>query len=66
MIKALDHANINYVDGQSAMMEARSIKTSDELQLLSIASQIAEAGFYAIEKAMKPGMRECEIWAEAG
>ena len=65
MIKALDHASIHYVDGQSAMMDARSVKTKDELQLLSIASQIAEAGLYTIEKSMKPGIRECEIWAEA-
>lgn len=65
MIRALDYANIDYVDGQAAMMEARSIKTQDELQLLSIASQIAEAGFYTIENAMRPGIRECEIWGEA-
>ncbi len=65
MIKALDHANIDYVDGQSAMMDARSVKTKDELQLLSIASQLAEAGFYTIEKAIRPGIRECEVWAEA-
>jgi Xaa-Pro aminopeptidase len=65
MIKALEHANLDYVDGQSAMMEARSIKTRDELQLLSIASQIAEAGLYTIEKSMKPGARENEIWGEA-
>ena len=65
MIKALDHANLDYVDGQSAMMEARSVKTKDELQLLSIASQIAEAGLYTIDKVMKPGIRECEVWAEA-
>lgn len=65
MIKALDHANIDYVDGQSAMMDARSIKTMDELQLLSIASQIAEAGLYTINKVMRPGIRECEVWAKA-
>lgn len=65
MIKALDHAGINIVDGQCAMMEARSVKTMDELQLLSIASQIAEAGFYTIEKMIRPGIRECEVWGEA-
>lgn len=65
MVRALEKAEINYVDGQFAMMDARSVKTEDELQLLSIASQIAEAGFYTIENAMKPGIRECEIWAEA-
>jgi Xaa-Pro aminopeptidase len=65
MVRALERAGINYVDGQFAMIDARSVKTEDELQLLSIASQIAEAGFYTIEHAMRPGIRECEIWAEA-
>ncbi len=64
-VRALERANIDYVDGQSVMMDARCVKTEDELQLLSIASQIAEAGLYTIEQTMKPGMRECEVWAEA-
>lgn len=64
-VRALEKANINYVDGGAALMDARSIKTKDELQLLSIASQIAEAGLYTIEHSMKPGIRECEVWAEA-
>lgn len=64
-VSALQKANINFVDGQPVLMEARSVKTTDELQLLSIASQIAEAGLYTIETSMKPGARECEIWGEA-
>ncbi len=64
-VRALEHYNIEIVDAQPVLMEARQIKTEDELQLLSIASQIAEAGLYTIEHAMKPGVRECEIWAEA-
>ena len=64
-VKALEDAKIDYVAGQPVMMDARQIKTQDELQLLSIASQIAEAGLYTIEHAIKPGIRECEVWAEA-
>jgi Xaa-Pro aminopeptidase len=64
-VKALEDAHINYVDGQPAMMDARQIKTQDELQLLSIASQIAEAGLSTIEKIIRPGIRECEVWGEA-
>lgn len=65
MVRALEHAGIHAVDGMPAMMDARSVKTADELQLLSIASQIAEAGLYAIESNMRPGIRECELWGEA-
>ena len=40
-------------------------KTENELQLLRTANQIAEAALYTIEHTMKPGMRECEVWAKA-
>jgi Xaa-Pro dipeptidase len=65
MVRALEHAGIQAVDGMPALMDARSVKTADELQLLSIASQIAEAGLYAIDSNMRPGIRECELWGEA-
>jgi Xaa-Pro aminopeptidase len=64
-LRALEEAKIDVVDGAGIMMDARCIKTQDELQLLSIAQQIAEAVLYTIEHAMKPGIREMEIWAEA-
>ena len=64
MIEPLENANIKYVDGTMAMLEARMIKTQDELQLLRIASRIADAGFYTMEQMIRPGVRESEIWAE--
>ena len=60
----LEEANIKYVDGWPCMYDARSLKTRDELQLLAIASTIADAGFHTMEQMIKPGVRECEVWAE--
>lgn len=60
----LQEANINYVDGWPCMYDARAVKTRDELQLLAIASTIADAGFYTMEKMLRPGIRECEVWGE--
>jgi Xaa-Pro aminopeptidase len=64
MIEPLEKANIKYVNGEATMLDARSVKTQDELQLLSIASTIAEAGFHKIAEVIKPGIRECEVWGE--
>lgn len=64
-IEPLENANINYVDAKAAMYDARCVKTKEELQLLSIASTIAEAGFYRMEEVIRPGIRECEVWGEA-
>ena len=64
-IEPLENVNINYVDGKAAMYDARCIKTRDELQLLSIASSIAEAGLYRMEEVIRPGIRDCEVWGEA-
>lgn len=64
-IEPLEEANINFVDAKSTMYDARAVKTKDELQLLSIASSIAEAGFYRMKEVLRPGIRDCEVWAEA-
>jgi Xaa-Pro dipeptidase len=64
MLEPLQNANINFVDGRAAMFDARYLKTQDELQLLRIASQIADAGFYRMEEVIRPGMREVEVWGE--
>jgi Xaa-Pro aminopeptidase len=60
----LEDANIKYVDAWPCMYDARYIKTRDELQLLAIASTIADAGFHTMEQMIKPGVRECDVWAE--
>jgi Xaa-Pro aminopeptidase len=51
--------------GEPILMEAKKTKTSDEIECLRTVSIITEAGFEAALEALKPGVRECEVLAEA-
>lgn len=48
-------------DAQEAMFRARSVKSRDEINCVEIACAMAEAAFAEIKKAIKPGVRECEL-----
>jgi Xaa-Pro aminopeptidase len=54
-----------FVDGYKILMDAKIIKTDDEIACLKIANAITEAGMDAAQKALKPGARECEVLAAA-
>lgn len=52
-----------FVNGQKVMMDARMIKTKDEIDCLKIAYAIGEAGLQAGLEILRPGVRECEVQA---
>lgn len=52
-----------FVNGQKVMMDARVIKTKDELDCLKIAYSIGESGLQAGLEILKPGIQECEVQA---
>ncbi|MFQ6112134.1 MAG: M24 family metallopeptidase [Nitrospinota bacterium] len=52
-----------FVNGYEVIMDARMIKTTDEIECLKIAYAITEAGFQAGIEALRPGVRECEVQA---
>ena len=54
-----------FVNGQRVMMQARSIKTDDEILCLKIAYDITMAGMYEAKEFLRPGVRECEVQAIA-
>jgi Xaa-Pro dipeptidase len=54
-----------FVDGYKILMDAKIIKTSDEVQCLKVANAITEAGMDAALKVLRPGVRECEVLATA-
>jgi len=54
--QALKEAGIETVDVMPAMLEARAIKTEDEINCLQMAVAIAESGWYAIYENLKPGV----------
>ena len=65
MIFALQKCRLKVVDGQQAMLDARQIKSKDEITLLSMAAAMVDGVYQTIFEALKPGIRENELVAIA-
>ena len=63
--QALKEAGIETVNIMPTMLEARAIKTEDEVNCLKMAVAIAETGWYALYNALKPGVRDRDLVAAA-
>lgn len=50
-------------NGQKVMMDARMIKTKDEIECMKIAYAIGESALQAGLEILRPGIRECEVQA---
>src|SRR5437016_4980179 len=61
----LQNIGIEVRDGQQVMLEARMIKSQDELTLLNMAAAMVDGVYQDIYEALKPGVRENEIVALA-
>jgi Xaa-Pro aminopeptidase len=64
-IEALQRAGVRYTDGSRVMLEARKIKTVDEIALLDHAAAIVDAVYEEIYRMLRPGVYEHEIVARA-
>jgi len=58
LVRALQDAGIEVVDGNSFALEASMIKTDDEIELMKMAASCNEAGYGALVREFRPGMRE--------
>ena len=65
LILALQEAGFRLGDGQDVMLNARMIKTVDEIQIMRNAAAIVDAAFDRIARFIRPGVRENDIQAEA-
>jgi Xaa-Pro aminopeptidase len=65
VLRALEDEGIRVQDGQQTMFNAREIKSSDEIILLSQAASMVDGVYQAISEALKPGIRESDIVALA-
>jgi Xaa-Pro dipeptidase len=65
MLRALEKEGLQVVDGQQAMLDAREIKTCDEVELLKKSAAMVDATYVDIAKAIRPGARENELVAIA-
>jgi Xaa-Pro aminopeptidase len=58
---ALQNLGIKVIDGQQLMLEARKIKTVDEISLLTHAAGMVDAAYQLIYEELKPGVRENDM-----
>jgi Xaa-Pro aminopeptidase len=65
MLLELLSAGLDVRDAQQVMLDARLIKSSDEIALLSTAAAMVDGVYQDISEALKPGIRENEIVALA-
>jgi Xaa-Pro dipeptidase len=65
LIRSLEAKNIEIADGQQALLDARMIKTDDEIQLLKQSAAMVDAVYYDLAKALRPGILENELVAIA-
>jgi len=65
LLFALQAAGIEVRDGQQVMLNAREIKSADEMALLATAASMVDGVYWQIAEALKPGVRENEIVALA-
>jgi Xaa-Pro dipeptidase len=61
----LQRQGVEVRDGQQVMLDARQIKSADEITLLSTAAAMVDGVYQEITDALKPGVRENEIVALA-
>jgi len=65
MMFELQRQNIDVRDGQQTMLDARQVKSPDELMLLNQAAAMVDGVYQMIAEKLKPGIKENEIVAEA-
>lgn len=65
MLTALQAEGLNVVDGKQALLDAREIKTPDEIELLKQAASMVDATYVDIARAIRPGRKENELVAIA-
>jgi Xaa-Pro aminopeptidase len=60
ILMALQEVGIRVVDGQQVFLEARRIKTHDEIGLLTQAASMVDAAYDRLYEFLRPGVRENE------
>jgi Xaa-Pro aminopeptidase len=64
MVLELQALGVDVRDGQQTMLDAREIKSRDEIMLLATAASMVDAAYQLIWEEMKPGVRENDLVAE--
>ena len=65
LVRALEKLGLEIADGQQTILEARMIKTKDEVELLKTSAAMVDAAFEKVVRTIRPGMRENDLVAAA-
>jgi Xaa-Pro dipeptidase len=63
-IAALQERGVSLADAAPVTLDAREVKTTEELQVIEHNARIGEAMLATFEESLKPGVREQELLAE--
>ena len=63
LYQELERAGVKIGDGQAVMVNARMIKTDDEIQLLKCSAAMVDAAYWDVAKNLRPGATENEMAA---
>ncbi|MFL5672866.1 MAG: M24 family metallopeptidase [Chloroflexota bacterium] len=63
MVAALAEEGVTVRDGQQVMLDAREVKSKDEITLLNIACSMVDGAYQLLAEQLKPGVRESELVA---
>ncbi|MES2209808.1 MAG: M24 family metallopeptidase [Chloroflexota bacterium] len=63
MLAALSDEGIGVLDGQQVLLNAREVKSIDEIMLLNTACAMVDGAYQLISEQLKPGVRENELVA---
>jgi Xaa-Pro aminopeptidase len=63
MLAALTDAGVTVLDGQQIMLDAREVKSIDEILLLNTACAMVDGAYQLISEQLKPGVRESDLVA---
>jgi Xaa-Pro dipeptidase len=61
MLAALTDEGLTIVDGQQVMLNAREVKSLDEIILLNTAAAMVDGAYQLISEELKPGVRESDL-----
>jgi len=64
MVAALEAEGLTLRDGQQVMLDAREVKSIDEIILLNTACAMVDGAYQYIAEHLKPGVRENELVAD--
>jgi Xaa-Pro aminopeptidase len=57
--------NAQFVDGYQAIVEAKMVKTTEEIKCMRLSAIMADVGMQTAISGLKVGVRECEVLGEA-